>query len=83
MCGDNSPCRAVAMACSPLYDKMVVGSSNGRCGKQTSSRCLSTGTVLCLCWCWFVDVSSLLQQRANNSLSVNVEVNVEEGMLRG
>ncbi|CBJ28164.1 conserved unknown protein [Ectocarpus siliculosus] len=26
---DSSPCRAVAMACSPLYDKMVVGSSDG------------------------------------------------------
>ncbi|CAN0362423.1 unnamed protein product [Pylaiella littoralis] len=29
LCDDNSPCPAVAMACSPLYDKMVVGSSNG------------------------------------------------------
>ncbi|CAM9331513.1 unnamed protein product [Ectocarpus sp. 6 AP-2014] len=26
---DSSRCRAVAMACSPLYDKMVVGSSDG------------------------------------------------------
>ncbi|CAM9277675.1 unnamed protein product, partial [Laminaria digitata] len=26
---DNGPCPSVAMACSPLYDKMLVGSSNG------------------------------------------------------
>ncbi|CAM9456895.1 unnamed protein product [Scytosiphon promiscuus] len=29
LCEGNSPLPAVAMACSPLYDKMVVGSSNG------------------------------------------------------
>ena len=44
-----SPCLAVTMACNPFFDKIVVGSSNGRFGSTLSSLLRLSWSVERLC----------------------------------